>query len=217
MSDGAECSTWNWKSPATCLVVCSSTEEKQKKRIVSTKGHNGKKKTSAARLVVAGPRNCHLKMRLIQPLPLRAAQRKKSRKTIMHRCNQGRFQGKKQKQKKAIYYTYFLFAHTRNNPRRLWFVFLQTLLMSWPQIWLLLLFYFKRCVLVLLLHISVLASSLDSIFSAWYFKHYSMMLLCRETDVISPSVCTHHFKFCTLCFLYVTLFRSVIRTNSPWS
>lgn len=113
---------WNWKSPATCLTVCSSTKEKQKKQTVSsTKWHKRKENPSPARLDVAVPQNRHLKMRLIQPLPLRAARRKNSRKTIMHRCNQGRFKEKEKtklnKKKKAIYSTHFLFARTGKTTR----------------------------------------------------------------------------------------------------
>lgn len=136
---------WNWKSPATCLTVCSSTKEKQKKQTVSsTKWHKRKENPSPARLDVAAPQNRHLKMRLIQPLPLRAARRKNSRKTIMHRCNQGRFKEKKKKtklnkkKKCYLFYTFSVCSYWKNNPRRLWFVFLQTFLLSWPQIWLLL-------------------------------------------------------------------------------
>lgn len=94
LSNGTE----NPQRPAS-LCVQVRRKNKKKQTVSSTKWHKRKENPSPARLDVAAPQNRHLKMRLIQPLPLRAARRKNSRKTIMHRCNQGRFKEKKKKTK----------------------------------------------------------------------------------------------------------------------
>lgn len=149
VSGGAKCVTWamELKIPSDLphCVFKYEGKTKKKKTVSSTKWHKRKENPSPARPDVAAPQNRHLKMRLIQPLPLRAARRKNSRKTIMHRCNQGRFKEKEKKKqlnstkkKCYLFYTFSVCSYWKNNPRRLWFVFLQTFLLSWPQIWLLL-------------------------------------------------------------------------------
>lgn len=111
------------KTPSDLPHCVFKYEGKTKKTKCVDKVAQKKENPSPAWLAVAAPQNRHLKMRLIQPLPLRAARRKNSRKTIMYRCNQSRLK-KKLNKKNAIYSTHFLFARTGNSLRRLWFVFL---------------------------------------------------------------------------------------------
>lgn len=115
-------------------------------------------------------------------------------------------------QRKNIYSPHFL-CYYRLETARFCFVFLQTFLPSWSQIWLPFFFCFfhlEKCILALQPCISVLAYPWVFYFDCQYLKHYSMTLLCSKTDFILSSSPTLKI----LCFVFVFNFL-VIRNNIP--